>query len=132
MTCGEPAVAAQRARPARAGDRARAGVIADARDDHVRVAAVGIDRHPAALAAAAVRGQRAGRLGPAQQARAVERKADRTGAVIAGGAPAPVAAAPDVPRMRDAVRRADEPAHARRRSARYERPAVTAQAQAPD
>src|SRR6476646_683396 len=80
--------------PARAG--AADGVEGDAGDDHPGVAGVGVDRDPLAGPGFAP-GLKAGRVKRAfQQAAAVQRVADRAGAVVTGGFEGAVAAAPDV------------------------------------
>src|SRR5581483_7823045 len=77
------AAAVAPARPAAAAGARRGGVEAEPGDDHVGVAAVRVDRDPAAAAGAAPAHERGGVERLPEQAAAVERVADGAGAVVA-------------------------------------------------
>src|SRR4051794_10795691 len=89
--------------PARARLRAAAGVEAQARDHHVGVARVRVDRHPLPRATLAEGLELRGVARPVEQARAVQRIGDRARAVVAGVVPRSMAAAVAVGRLRDLV-----------------------------
>src|SRR4051812_8063155 len=94
--------------PARARLRAPAGIEAEARDHHVGMAGVRVDRHPLA-GAALPEGLETGRVArDLQQARAVQRVGDRARAVIAAVVPVSVAAAVAVGLGRDLVAGGDD------------------------
>src|ERR1700761_9400424 len=91
--------------PAGAGDAGSgaAGVPAQARDDHVDVFLVGVDRDPLAGAGFAPGHEGAGDERRFEQPGTVQRVGDRAGAVVAGFLPGFVAAAPDVGGEADVV-----------------------------
>src|SRR3954447_23997499 len=101
------------------------GVEAQAGDGHEGVAAVRVDRDPAALAPVSPAVEATGRLRVVQEPGAVERVADRTGAVVATGLEARVAATEAVGvALGNAVRRIDGVDDLLRRSLRRDREAV--------
>src|ERR687894_533065 len=79
--------------PARAALVAPGRVEAAPVDDHVDVAGVGVDRHPAALARLAPAHEAAARERAVEQAGAVQRVGDGAGAVVAAVVPRTVPAA---------------------------------------
>ena len=87
MPDGEAGRRAHRLLPARAGLGAAARVEPQARDDHVDVAAVGVDGDPLALAGLAPAREGAGGHRAVEQVAAVERVGDRARAVVARSPP---------------------------------------------
>src|ERR1700761_6341396 len=109
--------------PAGAGDAGSvaAGVPSQARDDHVDVFLVGVDRDPLAGAGFAPGQEGAGDERRFEQAGAVQRVGDRTGAVVPRFLPGFVTAAPDVGGEADVVGGGDQALDRGRRGGRGDR-----------